>query len=154
MNVTFHRAIKCSPYEAVFGFKAHREVAATAIPANEEEFSQEIAENVKEIPDTINLEQQAKRQKICENQQHYNAKMNKQAQQSKKMSFKVDDLVAIKIHKPDKVSNLHANMLIAKILEIDSTTNYVKAVTQYGIIKGQIASSRLNPCTATKVTFN
>ena len=54
------------------------------------------------------------------------------------MSFKVDDLVAIKIHKADKVSNLHANMLIAKILRIDSTTNYVKVVTQYGIIKGQI----------------
>ena len=45
-------------------------------------------------------------------------------------------------------------MLIAKILEIDSTTDYVKVVTQYGIIKGQIAPSRLNPCTATKVTFN
>ena len=69
--------------------------------------------------------------------------MKKQTQQSKKMSFKVDDLVAIKIHKADKVSNLHANMLIAKILEIDS--NYVKVVTQYGIIKGQIASCRLNP---------
>ena len=80
--------------------------------------------------------------------------MKKQTQQSKKMSFKVDDLVAIKIHKADKVSNLHAIMLIAKILEIDSTTNYVKVVTQYGIIKGQIALSRLNPCTATKVTFN
>ena len=131
MNITFHRAIKCSPYEAVFGFEAHREVATPAILANEEEVSQEIAENVKEIPDTINLEQQAKRQKICENQQH-NAKMKKQTQQSKKMSFKVDDLVAIKIHKADKVSNLHANMLIAKILEIDSTTNYVKLVTQYG----------------------
>lgn len=65
---TFHRAIKCSPYEAVFGFKARREVAPPAILVNEEENSQEIAENVKEIPDTINLEQQAKRQKICENQ--------------------------------------------------------------------------------------
>ena len=81
MNITFHRAIKCSPYEAVFGFKAHREVAAPAILANEKEVSQEIAENVKEIPDTINLEQQGKRQKICENQQHYNAKMKKQTQQ-------------------------------------------------------------------------
>ena len=68
------------------------------------------------------------------------------------MSF--DDLVAIKIRKADKVSYLHANMLIAKILEIDSTTNYVKVVTQYGIIKGQIAPSRLNPCTANKVTLN
>lgn len=77
--------------------------------------------------------------------------MEKQTQQSKNMSSKVDDLVAIKIHKANKVSNLHANMLIAKILEIDSTTNYVKVVTQYGIIKGQIALSRLNP---TKVAFN
>ena len=101
------------------------------------------------------MEQQAKCQKICENQQHYNAKMKKQTQQSEKISFKVDDHVVIKIHKADKVSNLHANMLIAKILEIDSTTNYVKVVTQYGIIKGQIASSsRLNPCTPTKVTCN
>ena len=64
MNITFHRAIKYSPYEAVFGFKAHQEVAAPAILANEEEVSKEIAENVKEIPDTINLEQQAKRQKF------------------------------------------------------------------------------------------
>ena len=59
-------------------------MAAPAILANEEEVSQEIAENVEEIPHTINLEQQAKRQKIWENQQHYNAKMKKQTQQSKK----------------------------------------------------------------------
>ena len=64
MNITFHRAIEYSPAEAVFGFKAHREVAAPAILANEEEVSKEIAENVKEIPDTINLEQRAKRQKF------------------------------------------------------------------------------------------
>ena len=30
--------------------------------------------------------------------------MKKQTQQSKEMSFNVDDLVAIKIHKADKVS--------------------------------------------------
>ena len=64
MNITFHRAIKGSPYEAVFGFKAHREVAAPAILANEQEDSHEIAENVKEILDTINLEQQASVVKI------------------------------------------------------------------------------------------
>ena len=30
------------------------------------------------------------------------------------MSFKVDDLVAIKIHKADKVSNLHATCSLLK----------------------------------------
>ena len=86
-----------------------------------------------------------KASKICENQQRYNEKMKKQRQQFKKISFKVDDLVAIEIHKGDTVSNLHANMLIAKILEIDSTTNYVKVVTQYGIMKGQIELSLVQP---------
>ena len=84
MNITFHRAINCFPCEAVFGFKAHRAVAASAILANEEEVSPEMAENVREIPDTINLEQLAKCQKISENQQRYNAKMKNQTQRPKK----------------------------------------------------------------------
>ena len=70
------------------------------------------------------------------------------------VKFNVGDIVAIQIHKADKVSKLHANMLIAKITEIDSTSHYVKVVTQFGIIKGLIAPSRLNPCTATNVLFN
>ena len=56
--------------------------------------------------------------------------MIKQTQQSEKVVFKVNDQVATKIHKADKISNLHANMLIGKIPEIDSTSNYVKVVTQ------------------------
>ena len=105
--------------------------------SNQEEDSQEIQKNVEDIPETIYSERQMKRQKICKNQQHYNANITKQTQQSKKVIFKVNDKVSIKKHKTDKVSNLHANMLIGKILEIDSTTNYVKVVTQYGMIKGQ-----------------
>ena len=32
MNITYHSAIKTTPYEATFGFKAHRETLTTSNP--------------------------------------------------------------------------------------------------------------------------
>ena len=68
-----------------------------------------------------------------------------------RQKFKINDLVSIKIDKVDK-STLHPNLLMAKIVSVDSYSNYVQIVTPFGRIKGAIASNRLNHCTATNVT--
>ena len=54
-NISYHRAIKMTPYEAVYGIESHREC---------------------EHPE----EQSRKRQKITENQEKYNNKMVTQSQ--------------------------------------------------------------------------
>ena len=61
--------------------------------------------------------------------------------------------MSIKIDKIDK-STLHPNLLMAKIVSVDSYSNYVQVVTPFGRIKEAIAPNRLNHCTATNVTFN
>ena len=66
--------------------------------------------------------------------------------------FKVDEMVSIKIDKVDKTTPMHPNMLIGKITAIENS--YAKVVTQFGVIKGLIAPSRLNACTATGVELN
>ena len=50
---------------------------------------------------------------VNENQEQYNAKM-KQARKTK-TSFKVGDIVAIKIDKVGKTSPLHPNVLIGRL---------------------------------------
>ena len=87
---------------------------------------------------------------VNENQEQYNAKM-KQAR-SKKTSFIVDDIVAIKINKVDKTSPLHPNVLIGKVLQVEN--NYAKVVTRHGIISAFISTNRLNKCTATNNVFD
>jgi len=72
---------------------------------------------------------------VNENQEQYNAKM-KQARKSK-TSFKVGDIVAIKIDKVDKTSPLHPNVLIGKVLQVEN--NYTKVVTRHGIISTSIS---------------
>ena len=42
MNISYHSTIKTSPYEAVFGFKAHRE-KATPLPEACEQYDTETA---------------------------------------------------------------------------------------------------------------
>ena len=61
-------------------------------------------------------------------------------------------MVSIKIDKVDKTTPMHPNMLIWKITAIENS--YAKVVTQFGVIKGLIAPSRLNACTATGVELN
>lgn len=36
MNIKYHSAIKTTPYEATFGFKAHRETLTTSNPDNDQ----------------------------------------------------------------------------------------------------------------------
>ena len=59
-------------------------------------------------------------------------KMMKQTlQNSKSKSFKVDDMVSIKIDKVDKTTAMQPNMLIGKITAIDN--KYAKVLTILGI---------------------
>ena len=93
-----------------------------------------------------------KRRKIQESQEKYNQKMVDSSKEQRQ-KFKINDLVSIKIDKVDK-STRHPNLLMAKIVSVDSYSNYVQVVTPFGRIKGAIAPNRLNHCTATNVTFN
>ena len=159
MNITLHRAINTTPYEAVFGIKPRRE---NLLNTDEDKLpdDQEDDTGVLVVPSTHSedkderetVERPAKRQKICEQQSQYNRHMIKQTKQSRKVHFKVNDMVAIKIDKVDKTSPMHPNTLLGKIMEIDN--DYAKVVTPLGIIKGFIAPSRLNPCTSTNVTLD
>lgn len=74
-------------------------------------------------------------------------------QSSRSKSFKVDDMVSIKIDKVDKTTPFHPNLRLAKITTIEN--GYPQVVTQFGKIKGYIhvAISRLEACTATGVTL-
>ena len=55
---------------------------------------------------------------VNENQEHYKTKMKND--KKKKPSLRVDKIVAIKIDKVDKASPLHPNVLITKILHVES----------------------------------
>ena len=57
MNITYHSAIKTTPYEATFGFKAHRETLTTSNPDYDqtlEDHLQKAAEQQVTLPDPIN----------------------------------------------------------------------------------------------------
>ena len=74
MNITNHRAVQTSPYEAVFSFNAHREdkehtdAKEPGLQADQEEKSD----------CQINDQWQAKRHNIVSNQSIYNKKMVQQ----------------------------------------------------------------------------
>lgn len=138
MNISHHSTIKTSPYEAVYGFKPHRENSKN--PPETEQESQ--------------IERQRKRQKIQENQKKCNQKMLDSSCKKTNNTFKVNNIVSIKIDKVDKSSALHPNLLIAKIVNIHDDSNYARVVTPFSLIKGWVATNRLNHCTATNVTFN
>lgn len=159
MNITLHRAIHTTPYEAVFGIKAHLEnLQNTVEDINDQGDDVELissknsADNDCAEDECETVERQSKRQKICQQQTQYNKQMIKQTKQPTKARFKVDDMVAIKIVRVDKTSPIHPNMLLGKIMEIDN--DYAKVVTPLGIIKGFIAPCRLSPCTSTNVTLD
>ena len=124
MNITCHRAINMTLYEAVFHMKAKREL---------------LDHHLEEDPG------KQKRKEIQEAQESYNTKMLKQSEANprKKLTvYKVDDMVSIFL----------LNFLLGKVLEIED--NYMKVVTPFGHIKGFIAPSRLFPCTATNVKLD
>ena len=149
-NISYHRAIKLSPYEAVYGIKPHREMMTSNTEEStqnqsEEENDQEATENDEESP--------RKGQKIVENQTKYNTDMinqTKRKQQNKQPIFKISDMVAVKIDKVDKTNPLHPNMLLGKIISVEDT-GCVQIVTEYGKINTLISTSRLTPCTAMNV---
>ena len=168
MNISYHSTIKTSPYEAVFGFKAHRE-KATPLPEACEQYDTETETDQEKTPPAAQTSSESgtkrhetdhersserlkKRRKIQESQEKYNQKLVDSSKEWRQ-KFKINDLVSIKIDKVDK-STLHPNLLMAKIVSVDSYSNYVQVVTPFGRIKGAIAPNRLNHCTATNVTFN
>ncbi|XP_015780818.1 PREDICTED: EGF and laminin G domain-containing protein-like [Acropora digitifera] len=137
MNLTLHRAINTTPYEAVFGITAHRENHQNTdedIKCQGETTELASGKNTLDNDQCETLERAAKRQKIRERQSQYYEEMVKQTSQSRKAPFKIDDMIAIKIDRVDKTSPVHANMLLGKIMEIRK--NYAKIVTPQGIIKG------------------
>ena len=112
-NIAFHRAIKQSPYEAVYGIKPHREQLTHSLLLDQEtevEAPGPVTTNdSRESSQSISDELTKKRKSISENQEDYNNRMIKQTRQSSRSkSFKVDGMVSIKIDKVDK-KNTHAS---------------------------------------------
>ena len=86
-NISYHRAIKLTPYEAVYGIKPHREIMNSNAEENTQNHSQE--ENEQEVSGN-DEEPPNKRQKIIENQTKYNTDMidqTKRKQQNKQPKF-------------------------------------------------------------------
>ena len=141
------------PSSKVFGIKPYRE----KLPQSHNE---EITDLEAETPTEVDAGQDAsddqrskKRKSIRENQDAYNCKIMKQTlQNSQGKSFKVDDMVSIKIDKVEKTTAMHPNTLIGKITAVED--KYAKVVTQFGIVKGFVEFSRLNPCTTIAVKLN
>ena len=110
-NIAHHRAIKQSPYEAVYGIKPHREQLTPSLLLDQEtEVEAPVTTNdSRESSQSISDEWTKKRKSVSENQEDYNNRMIKQTQQSSRSkSFKVDDMVSIKIDKVYK-KNTHAS---------------------------------------------
>ena len=68
---------------------------------------------------------------VTVNQSNYNSRMK--LQRRKPPTFRTDEQVSIKIDKVDKTSPLHPNVLIGKMITIDS--DYAKIVTKFGRVK-------------------
>ena len=132
-NISYHRAIKMTPYEAVYDIKAHREVFHPPIPENHQEQTHNETHpdahgDLKECE--VQEEQPRKRQKITESQEKYNNQMIEQTQkknEARKNTFKVGDMVSINIDRVDKTSPFHSNLLLGKIEQIVNT--YARVVT-------------------------
>lgn len=66
--------------------------------------------------------------------------------------FRVDEIVAIKIDKVDKIFFFYFNVFIGKIFYIEN--NYIKVVISYGIIFIFIFINRLNKCIVINNVFD
>ena len=147
-NISFHRAVKMTPYEAVYDIKSHREVYTSQnSEANQEDRDLHVDDDLKEREDEE--ERPKKRQRISHNQGKYNHQMIEQTNkknEARNQKFKVGDFVSIKIDRVDKTSPLHSNLLLGKIEEV--VNSYVRVVTKYGRINTLISPTRLYPCRA------
>ena len=152
-NITYHSAIKTTPYDATFGFKAHRETLPLPIqtiiklqriicmklqsPVQINSVSPKKQSRTKRPSSHENERsevdsRQQKRKKIEENQAEYNQQMVHQTNKVKQAKFKEGDTVSIKIERVDKKNPLHPNMLFGKILNF---SNYATVITHFGRIK-------------------
>lgn len=77
----------------------------------------------------------------------------RESKRKKQPKFTVADMVAVKIDKVDKTSQLRPNMLLGKKTSIEES-GFVQIVTQYWKINTLISPSRLYPCSATTVQLN
>ena len=147
-NIGYYRAIKMTPYEAVYDIKSHREVYTSQnSEANQEDPDLRVDDDLKKREDEE--ERPEKRRKISQNQEKYNHQMIEQTNKKNEATnqkFKVGDFVSIKIDRVDKTSPLHSNLLLGKIEEV--VNSYVRVVTKYGRINTLILPTRLYPCTA------
>ena len=142
--ITYHRAIKVSTHEAVYGFKPYREKISTlAETSTQRQQSAKTTQYLETNPTDQRLQspdnklladQLPKRQKLIESQTYYIKAMVKQTRKKevKKSKFKVGDMVSIKINRVNKTTPLHPNLLLRKITAFENT--YAKVVTQSGII--------------------
>ena len=86
-NISYHRAINMTPYEAVYGIKSHREVYTSQhSEANQEDPDLRVDDNLKEREDEEGRPK--KRQKISQNQEKYNHQIIEQTNK-KKMKLEI-----------------------------------------------------------------
>ena len=149
MNITLHRAINTTPYEAVSGIMAHRENHQNT---DEDIIGQGETTELVSGKNTLDNDQCETFERAAKRQKQYNEEMVKQTSQSRKAPFKIDDMIAIKIDRVNKMSPVPPNMLLDKIMEIRK--NSAKIVTPQGITKGFISFSKLIPCTSRNVTVD
>ena len=83
---TEHRAIKLTPYEAVYGIKPHREIMNSNAEENTQNHSQE--ENEEEVSGN-DEEPPKKRQKIIENQTKYNTDIRSDKKETTKQTTQI-----------------------------------------------------------------
>ena len=73
------------------------------------------------------LKEQPNARRYVNDRSQYNEEMVKQTSQSRKVPFKIDDMIAIKIDRVDETSPVHRNMLLEKIMEIIITLSGIVA---------------------------
>ena len=169
-NITYHIAIKTSPYEAVYGIKPHRELLNQSMeviheinPPQVEELNHNLKQNAPNSPEveadhdlSQPEERQRKRRKISKTKKHITKKwcnkVKRKLNKKKSSKFNVGDVVSIKIDKVDKPSPFYPNMLLGKITELEN--HYARVVTRFDKIQTLISPTMLNLCTATNLTFD
>ena len=155
-NVVTHSATDRTPYEAVFGFLARKEVhnvEATDSANNEENPANPVQDSPvqrKRKHEEEDMQRKKLKTDINEKQSSYNSRMKES--RKKAPTFHKEDFVSIKIDKVDKTSPLHPNVLLGKITHVEN--DYAKIVTKFGKVKTLISTNRLNKCTATNIIFD
>ena len=151
-NITFHRAVKQTPYRLVLGIDPKKEMQMK-VPAEEDhqtETANEIEGRKRKSSPTCEAESRKRmRTEANSNQVDYNERMKKSRQKAKTLN--IGDYVSIKIDKVDKTP-LHPNVLIGEILAFEN--DYAKVACKFGIISTLISPARLVKCQATNIVIS